>query len=149
MPDTEFEFVNDTFKTLADREQQRGVASISDIERAVLLIWHASGIIENGGFRYFFECGLPLQETADAYARIGVDAVASTLHRVRDLFPRRHIPDDYDERMEIVERFYDERGDLLDQLESDFYRADALMERQLAGWIRVHKDVFATTNAVS
>jgi len=147
MPDAEFEFVNETFKALAERKEQRGMASITDIERVVLLVWHASGIIENGGFRYFFECSLPLTDTATAYARIGVDEVVAIFHRVHDLFPHRHIPDDWDERMETVERLYDKHGDLLSQLESEFYRVDGSMQRQLAGWIRVHKDVFAITNA--
>ena len=146
MPDTEFEFVNETFMSLVDRERQCGAAGISDIERVVLLVWHASGIIGNGGFRYCFECGLPLPETADAYGRIGVDSVSSILWRVIELFPRSHIPDDYDERMEIVERLYEDLPDLMSQLEFEFYDADTIMQRQLAGWIRVHKDVFTTTH---
>ena len=148
MPDAEFNFINDTFSALAGREERHGAASITDIERVVLIVWHASGIVENGGFRYFFECGLSLRDTAEAYTRIGVDAVAVILHRVHDLFPGRHIPDDWDERMEIVEQLYDKHRDLFDRLESEFYRADEKMQPQLAGWIRVHKDVFGPTKAV-
>jgi len=37
--------------------------------------------------------------------------------------------------MEIVKRLYDERGDLLTELESDFYRADGAMQHQLAAWM--------------
>jgi hypothetical protein len=146
MPDSEFKLVNETFKSLLDREKKRGSANISDIERVVLLVWHASGIIENGGFHYFFECGLPVRETAEAYGRIGVDSVSSILRRVLELFPRNHIPDDYNERMEIVQCLYQDREDLMSRLESDFYDADAFMQRQLAGWIRVHKDLFPTTH---
>jgi len=142
MAENDFEFVNNTFKALAERKQQRGETSIDDIERVVLLVWHASGIIENGGFRYFFECNLPLRQTSEAYSRIGVEEVATILSRVQELFPNRDIPDDYDERMAIVEGIYENQGDLLSNLESEFYRADGLMEQQLAGWIRVHKDVF-------
>lgn len=139
----DFEFVDNTFTALAQRERDRGPSTITDIEQIVLLVWHAAGIIGNGGFRYFFECGLPLKETQDAYARIGVENAVSIFQRLQDMFPRRHIPEDDEERMEIVEKFYSEQGKLLDQLESDFYKTDLSMERQLAAWIRVHKDVFA------
>jgi len=142
-----FDAVDAVFCRLADREQQRGVESITDIERVVLLVWHASGIIGNGGFRYFFECALPLLATAQAYERIGVEQAGSILRRLREIFPGRRVPDDYDRRMAIVSRFYHEHTDLLSQLEREFYSTDALMEQQLAGWIRVHHDVFHVTDA--
>jgi hypothetical protein len=142
-----FNVVDAAFCRLAEREEQRGADSITDIERVVLLVWHASGIIGNGGFRYFFECALPLVATAQAYERIGVEQAASILRRLLEFFPGRHIPDDYDDRMAIVSRFYDGHAELLDQLEGEFYSTDALMEQQLAGWIRVHHDVFHATDA--
>jgi Domain of unknown function (DUF4375) len=147
MRSKEFEIIDATFCALADREEKRGSQSISDIERVVLLVWHASGIIGNGGFLYFFECGLPLSATASAYSRIGVEQAVSIFQRVHGLFPAKQIPDDYDERMAIVEAFYKDYADLLDQLEGDFYLTDDLMRQQLAGWIRVHKDVFTGTHA--
>ena len=147
MRSKDFEMIDATFCALADREEQRGSQSISDIERVVLLVWHASGIIGNGGFRYFFECGLPLTTTAAAYGRIGVEQVVAIFGRVHELFPAKQIPDDYDERMAIVETIYEQHADLLDRLEGDFYSTDELMEQQLAGWIRVHKDVFTETHA--
>ncbi|MEP6664347.1 MAG: hypothetical protein ABJC04_11865, partial [Verrucomicrobiota bacterium] len=64
MRSKDFEMINSAFCALADREEKQGSQSISDIERVVLLVWHASGIIGNGGFRYFFECGLSLSATS-------------------------------------------------------------------------------------
>ena len=46
MPTEHFDAVDAVFCRLADREQQRGAESITDIERVVLLVWHASGIIQ-------------------------------------------------------------------------------------------------------
>ena len=142
----DFEMINAVFSTLVEREKQRGAEGINDIERVVLLVWHASGIIGNGGFRYFFECGLSLPETAKAYERIGVENVVSVFHQVRELFPANEIPDNWDERMVLVEGLYEGQAELLEQLESEFFSADELMEQQLAGWIRVNKDVFQPTN---
>lgn len=73
-----FDAVDAVFCRLAEREQQRGAESVTDIERVVLLVWHASGIIGNGGFHYFFECSLPLLATAVAYDRIDIPL---SLHR--------------------------------------------------------------------
>jgi len=129
MRSQDFEMIDATFCALAEREAQRGSKSISDIERVVLLVWHASGIIGNGGFRYFFECGLSLPITAEAYTRIGVEQAASILRRIHDLFPGKKIPDDYDERLAIVTRFYEQHGGLLDALEREFYGTDVLMEQ--------------------
>lgn len=149
MTSKHFELIDAVFCRLADREVRIGAENITDIERVVLLIWHAEGIISNGGFHYFFECALPLLATAEAYERIGVKQAASVLRRLQDLFPGRYIPEDYDERMAIVRRFYDEQTDLLDEWEREFYSTEALMEQQLAGWIQVHHDVFLVTGRVS
>ena len=147
MSNEHFDAVDAVFCRLAEREQQQGAESISDIERVVLLVWHAAGIVGNGGFHYFFECSLPLLATAEAYDRIGVEQAASVLRRLQEFFPGRQIPDDYDERMAIVSRFYDAQADFLTDLERQFYSTGALMEQQLAGWIRVHHDVFHVTDA--
>ncbi|MEO8350778.1 MAG: DUF4375 domain-containing protein [Chthoniobacteraceae bacterium] len=138
----DFDLVNRVFVRLADREESDGPDSINDIERVVLLVWHAAGIIGNGGFHYFLECGLPLRSTAEAYSRIGVESAAAILFRLLDLFPRQHVPSDWDERMEFVEHLCDRNRDLFDRWEGDYYNTEALMGQQLAGWIRVHDDVF-------
>jgi hypothetical protein len=142
MMNRDFEMIDATFNALAERERRLGSECIDEVERVVLLLWHASGIIGNGGFRYFFECGLSLPATTEAYARTGVKPAANILGRVLDLFPAKVVPDDYDERMALVEGLYEQNAELLDHLEEEFYSTDELMEQQVAGWIRVHKDVF-------
>src|SRR5262245_797509 len=101
----DFDAIDAVFLRLAERKERRGSNSITDIERVVLLVWHASGIIGNGGFHYFFECALPLLATADAFRRIGVEQAASILYQLQEFFPDRQIPDDYDQRMTIVGKF--------------------------------------------
>jgi hypothetical protein len=142
MPSPDFHLIDRIFGALDDREVSNGPDSINDIERVVLLVWSASGIIGNGGFRYFFECGLPLRATAEAYSRIGVEEAATILFRLLDLFPCQRVPDDWDERTTFVDQLCDRHRDLFDRCERDYYATDSLMERQLAGWIRVHDDRF-------
>jgi hypothetical protein len=137
-----FEMVDRVFCALAEREERDGARSINDIERVVLLVWHASGILGNGGFRYFFECGLSLRETAEAYRRIGVEKAVSIFSDVEELFGGKTLAEDYNARIEAFERVYQQHRERFDRLERDYYATNELMECQLAGWIDVHKDVF-------
>jgi hypothetical protein len=141
MSSPDFQLVDGVFCRLADRETA-GPDAINDIEQVVLLVWHAEGIIGNGGFHYFFECGLPLRATAQAYTRIGVQPAATILLHLLALFPRQVIPDDWDERMELVEKLESSHRDLIEGWEQEFFETADITERQLAGWIRVHQDVF-------
>lgn len=142
MPTEHFELVDRVFCALADRKARLGADSITDIERVVLLVWHASGIIGNGGLRYFIECGLPLRATAEAYARIGVEEGATVLHKLGQMIGTLNLPDDHDRRQEILADLAEGEVALLDGLEQAFYATDEFMENQLAAWIRFHRDVF-------
>ena len=57
----------------------------------VVLITHAQGMIDNGGFRYFFETDQPGQPQykvySDAYRRIGAAKAADLLDLAVALFP--------------------------------------------------------------
>jgi hypothetical protein len=142
MANREFDLIDKTFTALAERKEKLGEENVDEIGRVVLLIWHASGIIGNGGIRYFFECNLSLSETAKAYEQIGVEKAALILRKILNLFPNHSVPDDWDERMVIVDKLYDQNAELFHKLEREYYATDGLMEKQLAGWIRVHSDVF-------
>ena len=142
MESRDFELIDRAFCVLTECESRHGSDSLDETEQVVLRVWHASGIIGNGGFRYFFECGLPLAATAEDYSRIGVERATKILRDLLELFPGRHVPDDLDERLQLVDRLYQAHPSLLYRWERDYFETDDLMEKQLAGWIRVHNDVF-------
>jgi hypothetical protein len=60
-------------------------------ERTVVLVWTAAGIIENGGFRYFFSSVLPgdpdYSLTIKAFSDIGARNAADVIRRAICLFP--------------------------------------------------------------
>jgi len=146
MANEDFDMIDAVFCQLAERKERLGSQSITDIEEVVLLIWHASGVIGNGGFQYSLECGLPLREIAQAYHRIGVDQAALVLQKVWRLVFHGELPEDHGQRMRIISNLCEQHRPLLDRLEADYYSTDALMQRQLAGWIRVHEDVFGKSD---
>ncbi len=141
MGETDFELINRVFLSLDKREQAEGTESIDEIERVVLLVWHASGIIDNGGFRHFFFHRLPLRATAEAYSRIGVEKAAKILFRLLDFFPRQIVSENWSDLREVRDELYRRHADQLLQMERDFWNTNDLMEHQLAGWIRVHDDL--------
>jgi hypothetical protein len=59
--------------------------------QTVVLITHAQGMIDNGGFRYFFETdqpgNSPYRVYSDAYRRIGAARAADLLDLAVALFP--------------------------------------------------------------
>jgi uncharacterized protein DUF4375 len=60
-------------------------------DQTVIAVYGAQGVIDNGGFRYFFEsdwpCRPPYSMFSEAYRRIGAVAAARALDQAVDLFP--------------------------------------------------------------
>jgi len=73
-------------------------------ENVVLLVWHASGIIENGGFHYFFEQELNAEAVATAYETIGCDKAAELLRLGLSLFPNAVLPASWEERVKFMDQ---------------------------------------------
>ncbi len=142
MASEEFFLIDRTFIDLAEREVRHGAASIDDIERVVLLVWHAAGIIENGGLHFFLERGLSLRSTAEAYSRLGIEAAAAVFLRLLNLFPRQSVPDEVEERMLLADRIFEQNAAFIQRLEVEYHAINRLTEKQLVGWIQVHNDLF-------
>lgn len=51
----DFDLCNGVFSRFADFHNQIDVDLYSQEERVITLAWHASGLINNGGFEYLFE----------------------------------------------------------------------------------------------
>jgi hypothetical protein len=75
--------------------------------RTVLLVWHAMGIIDNGGFQYLFEgdfSGDPgFTLTADAFEEIGCVSAAEAVRGAIALFPNGKVVADIDERLRLFQ----------------------------------------------
>ena len=59
--------------------------------QTVIIVYSAQGIIDNGGFRYFFESNFPntpsYQLFSDGYRRIGAEDQANCIDKAVQLFP--------------------------------------------------------------
>lgn len=64
---------------------------LPEVLQTVVIVFSAQGIIDNGGFRYFFESDFPgnppYEVVSSAYRRISADAAAECIERAVAMFP--------------------------------------------------------------
>lgn len=93
-----------TIYSVCEEADKRGLDALSETQRAVVLAWGATGIIGNGGFRYFYEGEWRMAELGAAYRALGFGDAADACERSLDVFPGRVVPRDQHRRSEILER---------------------------------------------
>lgn len=105
---SDFDLVNSVFVKIGNRRGNWIDASMySPEERVIMLVWHSSGIIDNGGFEYLFSGdfdGDPgYRLTAEAYRTVRLTRGYEAFQEAFQLFPNGQMPKDVDERMEMYE----------------------------------------------
>ncbi len=100
----DFDLVNGTFVRIGDRYGHRIAASqYTAEERVIMLVWHSSGIIDNGGFEYLFsgdfEDDPEFRITAEAYNTAGLARGYEAFKEAFTLFPNGQIPHDSEVRI--------------------------------------------------
>ena len=101
----DFDLVDSTFVKIGDRYGHWVDASqYTPEERVIMLVWHSSGIIDNGGFEYLFSGdfdGDPeFKITAAAYKTVGLTRGYEAFQDAFKLFPNGKIPHDSEERIQ-------------------------------------------------
>lgn len=131
---SDFDFLDDAFSRVVDKKEKQGLSSLSETERVLLFVWHASGIIGNGGFRYFIEGDNDAGAVADAYGRIGLVKSSEIIRLALSLFPDDRPPKDDAERVKCIEV----HEEALRKLSEAFWEEDKAMECSLAKYVRKH-----------
>lgn len=125
-------------------------ADLTKEEQAVVLPYHALGIIENGGFNYLFEgsfSGDPhFQRTAEAFETIGADNGAAAFRKALALFPDSKPPIDIDERLRI---YREGSGERRHEIDVQFWDAGSEVTSKLAAYIRANQGMFAVSKSAS
>ena len=88
MSSDSFEFVNSRIKPLSQKANDDGLDSLSSVQQTALLVWWAVGIIENGGFEYFFEGSTNIDLVADAFRSVGLPIAADACLEAKTFFPQ-------------------------------------------------------------
>lgn len=150
--DADFELCDSAYLAVVDHYRGAPVANkLSTAHRAVLLTWHAMGIIDNGGFQYLFEGdfegdpGFTL--TAQAFEEIGCSSAAEAVRNAIALFPNGKVIPNIDKRLKHFQSTSQEERD---QINRKFWKASDVGKGEicvrLAEYIRNHPSKFEDIN---
>lgn len=150
--DADFDLCNSYHTAVVDHHgADLSADNLPVAHRAVLLTWHAMGIIDNGGFQYLFEGdfegdpGFAL--TADAFDEIECKPAADAVRAAIALFPDGGVPTDIDKRLELFQATPESKRNELNSkfwAASDVGKGDVCVK--LATYIRNNSDAFSELN---
>lgn len=136
------DLLNGTFTKIGDRyDHLVDALAYSPIERVVMLVWHVTAIIGNGGFEYLFGGELPgdpdLQITAEAFKEAGLARSYEAFQEAFRLFPGEIVPHDPETRWQQYDAANrSARNAINRKLWQDDW--DHLVEKKVAEFIRQH-----------
>ena len=120
----------------------------------LLTVWaveQAQGVIDNGGFQYFFENDWPENPSysvfVDAFRRIGAQEAADCIQDVMEMFPFTNPHLDYQMRREYMDSLRAKHGaenSVIDKLGGRVIDLGGDTFTRLAGYILDHVDSFPT-----
>jgi hypothetical protein len=119
------------------------VSSCADEHQVCILAWQATGIIDNGGFRYLFEGyfrGDPyFERTAAAFRAVKALRCADAFAEALGLFRFSMPPRDLDVREKVYLSKSESQRDAID---SKFWSESEDVPKLLAKYIREHREAF-------
>lgn len=141
--DDDPELCDAVFCRFAELNNEIDVDSYTEEERVVTLVWHAAGIIGNGGFEYLFEGdfnGDPgFIQTAAAFKTIGALESYAAFQRALSIFGGQY-PADPEQRIDAWQRVSEDERDAI---ERQFYDDEEIMHAGLARYIRERRVRFS------
>jgi hypothetical protein len=134
------DLINGTFHKIGDRyDHWVDATQYSPEERVIMLVWHSSGIIDNGGFEYLFAGAFPgdpdYRITAEAYKTAGLLRGYAAFQEAFALFPGGAVPHDSAERDRL---FQAANRSARDRIKRKLWQdgRDGSREKKLAEFIR-------------
>ena len=112
---------------------------LTESDRVLVTLWGLEADVNNGGFdQYFFNSSGDQAFFAEHALRlIGAGQMAGIVARAVQLFGKAGVPRNRADRQSALDRVRDENGELLDDLDNQFYAypddVSALVEIYLAG----------------
>jgi hypothetical protein len=93
------------------RNSNADINAIQEPARSVIAVYSAQGLIDNGGFTYFFESDFPNKSNAyliikESYKNIGCPHLAEALDKVLSLFPDSKLQTNLKKRQKFLSRYF-------------------------------------------
>jgi hypothetical protein len=119
------------------------VSKCKENDQVVVLVWHASGIIDNGGFQYLFEGNFKgdpyFAKTAAAFKTIEAKKCAEAVNDALKLFPDSKPPTNVPQRLRAYQSVAASKRDAID---STFFSESREIRKHLAKYIRDNSEAF-------
>lgn len=138
----DFALVNAVFLAVCDEENSVGIESLNVPQRTLLLVWSAGGIIDNGGFQYFFEHDFDGPAVTAAFDEMGSAGRSELVRRALAFFPDSKPHEDRDERLEFLDAMDESTRGRFEELASAFHTDDRDFRRKIGKYVRDHADAF-------
>jgi hypothetical protein len=140
----DFELCDGLFKRLIKHHgEDLDVAKCKDKDQTVLLVWHAAGIIDNGGFQFLFEGNFKgdfhFAKTAAAFKTIQAAKCAAAIDDALKLFPNSKPPADIEKRLKLYQSASAAKRRAIDE---KFFSESKGVKTLLANYIRANRDDF-------
>lgn len=140
----DFELCDGLFKfMLKHYGQDFDVSKCKEQDQVVILVWHASGIIDNGGFQYLFEGDFKgdagFAKTAGAYKTVKAAKCAEAVEEALALFPGSMPPLDIEKRLKVYQAVNAAKRQ---EIDNRFFGESKEIKTLLAKYIRENSDEF-------
>jgi hypothetical protein len=144
----DFMLCDELFKRIVRHHgEDLDVSNCKEKEQIVLLVYHATGIIENGGFQFLFEGefkGDPyFAKTAAAFKQINAEKCAVATEEALKLFPNSKPPTDIEKRLRIYQSVNESKREAIDR---KFFSQSQEVTTLLAKFIRENRAEFKHLN---
>lgn len=138
----DFDLVNGTFVKIGDRYGHWvDAAEYTPEERVIMLVWHSSGIIDNGGFEYLFSGNFDgdpdFKMTAEAHREAGLPRSYEAFQEAFAIFSDSNVPHDSNERSREFKNSDESKREAINK---KYWQDgwDELRQKKLAQFIREH-----------
>lgn len=115
------------------------MTKMTDPALTIYAVYHATGIIENGGFLYFFDSDFPhhpsYQFFVDAFRQIGCSDQANALKHAVDSFQLTEPEKNVSLRQDYMETHFNGESQRIDSWNDSVFEDHVVWEK-LAEWIR-------------
>jgi hypothetical protein len=120
------------------------VGEMNAAVRTAFLVWHTSGVIGNGGFRYLFESDYPgdpnYEKAKEAYETIGCNEASAAFREAFAVFPGSKPPADANRRISL---YLKSPTSFPTSADKAFIAANDKVVAKLAQYIRSRPDDYA------
>jgi len=135
-----FEFVDQIFCQLVEKEKKHGHIVLSDNEETVLVVWHSAGLIENGGLQSFFVWEGANPEVAKYFEKIGMPEVRQIIINFFSIFEEMTFEElSSAERDALIQKKIKKNKSKIETLNQEFYNFLPFVEDRVANYIRETK----------